>query len=144
MKKILIDFKKCTGCRQCETACSASHYNGEVNPQKSRIRIFVDEDNSIFHPVISGPFTNAECTSKGIVYIDGKPYDECTICRAVCPGRPWFWEPETNIPLKCDFCGDPPDPQCVAICAHGALQLIDDSGFEKQIDSKENQTAAGS
>ena len=144
MKKILIDFKKCTGCRQCETACSASHYNGEVNPQKSRIRIFVDEDNSIFHPVISGPFTNAECTTKSIVYIDGKPYDECTICRASCPGRPWFWEPETNIPLKCDFCGDPPDPQCVAICAHGALKLIDDSGFEKQIDSEDKQTAAGS
>jgi benzoyl-CoA reductase subunit BamC len=103
-----------------------------VNPQKSRIRIFLDEDHAIFHPVISGPFTNAECTSKNIILLEGVQYDECTVCRASCPGRPWFFEPETKIALKCDFCGDPPDPQCVAICAHGALQLIDDEEDEKK------------
>jgi len=126
MKKILVDHTKCTGCRQCETICSAIHYEGEVNPGKSRIRIFIDDDNSVFHPVIAGPFTNAECTAKSIINVDGVEYDECTICRASCPGRTWFFEPETNIALKCDFCGDPPDPQCVAICAHEALKLIDD------------------
>jgi benzoyl-CoA reductase subunit BamC len=102
-----------------------------VNPQKSRIRIFLDEDHAIFHPVISGPFTNAECTSKNIILLEGVQYDECTVCRASCPGRPWFFEPETKIALKCDFCGDPPDPQCVAICAHGALQMIDDEEEKK-------------
>ncbi len=131
MKKILVDYTKCTGCRQCETACSANHYEGETNPAKSRIRIFIDEENALFHPVISGPFTNAECTSKNVININGIEYDECTICRASCPGRPWFFEPGTNIALKCDFCGDPPDPQCVAICAHGALQLIDDLGISR-------------
>ena len=131
MKQILVDYKKCTGCRQCETACSAHHYEGEVNPRKSRIRVFIDEENCVFHPVISGPFTNAECTSKNIVTIHGVEYSECSLCRASCPGRPWFFEPETNIALKCDFCGDPPDPQCVAICSHGALQLVDDLGIPK-------------
>jgi Fe-S-cluster-containing dehydrogenase component len=131
MKRLMIDHTKCTGCRQCETACSAFHYEGEVNPQKSRIRIFLDEDHAIFHPVISGPFTNAECTSKNIIHLEGVEYDECTVCRASCPGRPWFFEPETKIALKCDFCGDPPDPQCVTICAHGALQMIDDEEEKK-------------
>jgi Fe-S-cluster-containing hydrogenase component 2 len=137
MKKILIDHKKCTGCRQCETACSAAHYEGEVNPQKSRIRIFLDEENSVFHPVISGPFANAECTSRNVISIEGVQYDECTVCRASCPSRPWFFEPETNIALKCDFCGDPPDPQCVAICAHGALMLVDEPGIEAVCKRKE-------
>ena len=132
MKRLQINHTKCTGCRQCETACSAFHYEGEVNPQKSRIRIFLDEDHAVFHPVISGPFTNAECTSKNIILLEGVQYDECTVCRASCPGRPWFFEPETRIALKCDFCGDPPDPQCVAICAHGALMLIDDEEDEKK------------
>ena len=131
MKRLQINHTKCTGCRQCETACSAFHYEGEVNPQKSRIRIFLDEDHAIFHPVISGPFTNAECTSKNIILLEGVQYDECTVCRASCPGRPWFFEPETKIALKCDFCGDPPNPQCVAICAHGALMLIDDEDEKK-------------
>ena len=132
MKRLQINHTKCTGCRQCETACSAFHYEGEVNPQKSRIRIFLDEDHAVFHPVISGPFTNAECTSKNIILLEGVQYDECTVCRASCPGRPWFFEPETKIALKRDFCGDPPDPQCVAICAHGALMLIDDEEDEKK------------
>ena len=131
MKRLQINHTKCTGCRQCETACSAFHYEGEVNPQKSRIRIFLDEDHAVFHPVISGPFTNAECTSKNIILLEGVQYDECTVCRASCPGRPWFFEPETKIALKCDFCGDPPNPQCVAICAHGALMLIDDEDEKK-------------
>ncbi len=136
MKKILVDYTKCTGCRQCETACSAAHYDGEVNPLKSRIRIFIDEPTVTFHPVISGPFTNAECTSKNVINIGGQEFDECTVCRASCPGRPWFFEPDTNIALKCDFCGDPPDPQCVAICAHGALQLVDDLGVHRAAKKK--------
>jgi len=123
MKKIVIDYGRCTGCRHCEAACSLKHYENEVNPKKSRIRVFMDEDR--FFPVISGPFTEAECTSKNIVFIEGKEYDECTICRASCPSRPWFREPDTDVALKCDFCGDPPDPQCVKVCASNALTLID-------------------
>ena len=131
MKKIHVDYKKCTGCRLCETACSENHYDCEVNPKKSRIRVFSDDDNGIYFPIIAGPFTNAECTSKNVVEIEGIEYDTCTMCRSSCPGRPWFWEPDTKIPLKCDFCGDPPDPQCVAVCPSGALLLVDDLGISK-------------
>jgi Fe-S-cluster-containing hydrogenase component 2 len=123
MKRIRIDHSKCTGCRHCEAACSLHHYVNVVNPKKSRIRIF--EEGNIFFPVIAGPFTEAECTAKSHVIIDGTEYDECTLCRASCPHRPWFREPETDIALKCDFCGDPPDPSCVKWCATEALTLVD-------------------
>jgi benzoyl-CoA reductase subunit BamC len=125
MKKIKIDQQKCTGCRNCETACSLNHCEDTVNPQKSRIRVYMDEEKDIFYPLIAGPFTEAECTSKLVVNIDGKDHDECTLCRASCPSRPWFKEPDTHVSLKCDFCGDPPDPQCVQICTSGALSLVE-------------------
>ena len=123
--RIKIDHKKCTGCADCETACSIKHYENEINPKKSRIRVFVDDEEHRFFPVISGPTTTAECTSKFDVVIEGQEYDECTLCRVACPSRPWFIEPDTGVALKCDFCGDPPDPHCVKVCDSGALSLVE-------------------
>ncbi|MFA4837219.1 MAG: hypothetical protein WC749_14280 [Dehalococcoidia bacterium] len=123
MTRIRIDYGKCTGCHHCETACSLSHLENIVNPKRSRIRVFTKGDT--FCPVIAGPFTDAECTSKLSVIIDGQEYDECTICRASCPVKPVFKEPDNGIPLKCDMCGEPPNPQCVKWCASGALTLIE-------------------
>ena len=45
--------------------------------------------------------------------IDGKEYDECGFCRAACPSRDLFKEPDSGLPLKCDMCeeneeGEPP------------------------------------
>lgn len=123
MVRLKIDHGKCTGCHDCETACSIQHYDNEVNPKQSRIRIFVDEEEQVFFPVIAGPATEAECTSKYDMLMQGKHYDECTLCRASCPSRTWFIEPDTGIHLKCDFCGTPPDPHCVKVCESGALAL---------------------
>ncbi len=36
--------------------------------------------------------------------IDGKEYDECGFCRASCPSRDAFKEPDSGLPLKCDMC----------------------------------------
>ncbi len=124
MSRILIDHDKCTGCRHCEAACSLHHYENEVNSKKSRIRIF--SEGETFFPVIAGPPAEAECTSKYSIVMFGEVYDECSLCRASCPTRTWFREPGTDIALKCDFCGDPPDPRCVAVCASDALTLVDE------------------
>ena len=125
MIRIQIDHNKCTGCQYCETACSRKHYANEVNPKKSRIRVFEDEEKQRFFPIIAGPTTTAECTSKFDVVIAEQQYDDCTLCRASCPSRPWFTEPDTGIALKCDFCGDPPDPHCVKVCEKGALSIVE-------------------
>ena len=50
--RIKIDHGKCTGCQDCEAACSMKHYENEVNPKKSRIRVFEDEEEQRFFPVI--------------------------------------------------------------------------------------------
>lgn len=123
MKRILIDRKKCTGCRHCEVACSLKHYENEISAKKSRIRIYMRGER--FSPVIAGPPAEAECTCKNYIVEGEQQQDECILCRVSCPTRPWFREPETDIALKCDFCGDPPDPSCVKVCSNGALTLIE-------------------
>ena len=76
-------------------------------------------------PVIAGPYTEASCNSKETLVVDGVEVSACVVCRASCPVKSVYKEPDTAIPLKCDFCGDPPDPQCVKWCAPNALTLVE-------------------
>jgi len=123
MQKIKIDHKKCTGCRHCETACSLNHVPNTTNPRRARIRVF--QEGNLYFPVIAGPFVDAACTSKNQIVVGDETYDFCLLCRASCPEKPFFVEAETEIPLKCDFCGIPPNPSCVRICNSGALELVE-------------------
>ncbi|OEU84784.1 MAG: hypothetical protein BA865_10275 [Desulfobacterales bacterium S5133MH4] len=104
-------------------ACSLSHA-AVANPRRARIRVF--HEGNIFFPVIAGPFVDAACTSKLDIRIGDQVYDMCLLCRASCPQKSFFIEAETGFPLKCDFCGIPPNPSCVRWCNSGALELIDD------------------
>jgi len=123
MKRIKIDPSKCTGCRHCEAACSIHHVTCKVNPRKARIRVVKDKNQYI--PVIAGPFTDASCNAKNFIVMNGEVHDLCIICRASCPIKPLFKDPEGDLPLKCDFCGEPPSPSCVKWCNSGALELVD-------------------
>ena len=130
VKTIRINADKCTGCRFCEAICSAFHAEpkyGVINPKASRIRVFHDEENAVFLPVMAGPYTEAECSGRHVVEIKGKEYDECSFCRASCPARDLFKEPDTGIPLKCDMCGEPmpPEPLCVKWCLSDALTYVE-------------------
>ena len=125
--RIKIDHTKCTGCKLCEVACSLQHTEA-INPWRSRIRVFIGEDFCL--PVIAGPYTEAACNAKGIVMVDGMEMDGCVVCRASCPVKTAFKEPDTAIPLKCDFCGDPPDPQCVLWCEADALTIVEEQSNE--------------
>jgi benzoyl-CoA reductase subunit BamC len=120
--RIKIDHSQCTGCKLCEVACSLKH-TGAINPWRSRIRVFSFEEFCI--PVIAGPYTEAACNSKDNMFMEGKEIDGCVPCRASCPTKSTFKEPDTAIPLKCDFCGDPPDPECVKWCEPDALTMVE-------------------
>ena len=127
VKKIKVDLDKCIGCRACEVACSAFHANpkySSINPARSRIRMVIDELNDVYVPVRAGGYTKAECMGRDKYTIDGKEYDECGFCRASCPSRELFKEPDSGLPLKCDMCEDDPpqkEPLCVQVCRHDAL-----------------------
>ena len=127
IKTIKIDVDKCNGCRACEVACSLFHANPRYssnNPARSRIRVIRDVVKDIYVPVFAGEYTPAECMGRDKYVIDGKEYDECAFCRASCPSRDIFKEPDSGLPLKCDMCeSDPPleEPMCVQWCIADAL-----------------------
>ena len=127
VKVIKIDVDKCNGCRACEVICSAFHATPKYssnNPARSRIRLVRDPLKDVFLPVYAGEYTPAECMGRDKYIIDGKEYSECDFCRAACPSREIFKEPDSGLPLKCDMCeSDPPlaEPMCVQWCLNDAL-----------------------
>jgi benzoyl-CoA reductase subunit BamC len=78
----------------------------------------------IYVPVYAGEYTAAECMGRDKYVVDGKQYDECAFCRASCPSRDLFKEPDSGLPLKCDMCESDPTlekPLCVQWCLVEAL-----------------------
>lgn len=147
IKTIKVDVDKCNGCRACETICSAFHavprYSSN-NPARSRIRVLHEALKDIYIPVYAGEYTAAECTGRDKYTIDGKEYAECGFCRASCPSRDIFKEPDSGLPLKCDMCeSDPPlaEPKCVQWCITDALTYEErEEEVEEEEKSEEMET----
>ena len=140
IKTIRIDVDKCNGCRACEVICSASHalpkYSSN-NPARSRIRVIREPLRDIYVPVLAGEYTEAECAGRDKYTIDGKEYEECAFCRASCPSRAEFKEPDSGLPLKCDMCEDEEGgPLCVQWCLDEALIYEE---REEDVDEQEEQ-----
>ena len=140
VKEIIADIDKCTGCRACEMACSAFHAKprySSINPARSRIRVVADEINDEYVPVRAGNFTRSECDGRHFYQLHGKQYSECSFCRASCPSRDFFIEPDSGLPLKCDMCEDEPplaEPLCVTVCQPGCLTYE-----ERQLETAVNE-----
>jgi benzoyl-CoA reductase subunit BamC len=127
VKTIKVDVDKCNGCRACEVACSAFHaapkYSSN-NPARSRVRVIREPLKDIYLPVYAGEHAKSECMGRDQYTIDGKEYEECAFCRASCPSRDLFKEPDSGLPLKCDMCESDPslsEPLCVQWCLTDAL-----------------------
>jgi benzoyl-CoA reductase subunit BamC len=142
VKTIKIDLDKCNGCRACEMICSAFHASPKYssnNPARSRIRLIRDPIRDVYVPVYAGEYTPAECMGRDKYVIDGKEYDECGFCRAACPSRDIFKEPDSGLPLKCDMCEcDPAEekPLCVQWCITDALSYEE---REEEVEEEEKQ-----
>ncbi len=142
IKEIKVDISKCTGCRSCEMACSAFHAVpkfSSLNPARARIRVFMDEVRDLYVPIRAGGYTKAECNGRDLYIINGKEYSECAFCRASCPSRDYFKEPDSGFPLKCDMCeSDPPlsEPMCVRMCRFDALTYEE---REEKVEEKKKQ-----
>lgn len=127
IKTIRIDVDKCNGCRACEMICSAFHAAeryGSVNPARARIRVIHEPLRDLYFPVFAGDYAQAECAGRDKYIINGKEFDECALCRASCPSRDVFKEPDSGLPLRCDMCEEDPsleEPLCVQWCHSDAL-----------------------
>ena len=143
IKTIKVDADKCNGCRSCEVACSSFHAEpkySSINPAKSRIHVIHDRLRDIWLPVFAGEYTPAECMGRDVYVIDGKEYNECAFCRAACPSRELFKDPDSGLPLRCDMCEGEDKPLCVQWCLNDVLVYEErEEEVEEQQDMAELQ-----
>jgi Fe-S-cluster-containing dehydrogenase component len=113
LKMVLVDYAKCTGCRTCETACSARNWPASVggkelpglgNPRYANIRVHS------FNPDVDVPNVCAMCAD--------------TPCAKACPvdpdpktGRRALYRDQTSLTMRND-----PDRcigcrSCARVCA---------------------------
>ncbi len=129
-KSLVINADKCTGCLQCEMACSLEH-EGIFNPARSRIKVFEFE-----HGRRSVPYTCTQCEaawclkacptrairddeSLGAKLLDEALCVGCKACTIACPyGTINFHVPSGKV-AKCDLCDG--DPQCAQACPTDAI-----------------------
>ncbi len=148
IKTITVDLEKCNGCRACEVICAAFHATpkyGTGNPARSRIRLINQPVKDIYLPILAGQYTPAECPGRTRYTDSGKEFEECDYCRAVCPSRDLFKEPDSGLPVICDMCeSDPPlaKPVCVQWCLNDAL-IYEEREEEVEESAKLDEMQAG-
>ncbi len=133
-KALHIDPGKCTGCLQCEMACSYEN-EGVFNPAKSRIKVFTFHYEGRFVPYtctqcdeawcmkacpVDAIVLNADTGSKDVL-------DEvcvgCKVCTIACPFGTINYNASSGKVIKCDLCGG--DPKCAEACPTQAITYID-------------------
>ena len=130
LRSLHISPSKCTGCLQCEMACSYEH-TGSFNPARSRIKIF-----EIDHGIRSVPYTCTQCSDAwcmqacptgaitrsaetGAVEVTDDKCVGCKVCTIACPYGTINYNQDTGKVTKCDLCGG--DPQCAKACPTDAI-----------------------
>lgn len=143
IKTVKIKADQCNGCRACEIICSAFHASppySSINPARSRIRVVRYPLDDIWVPVFAGEYAFAECMGRDKYIIDGKEYEECAFCRAACPSRDVFKEPNSGLPLRCDMCEGEDKPLCVEQCLNDVLifeereEEVDEQVYPQELD----------
>ena len=133
-KALHIDPAKCTGCLQCEMACSYEH-TGVIDPSKSRIEVFDFE-----HEGRKVPYTCTQCTEAWC--LNSCPVDAiridlttgakmvfedtcvgCKVCTIACPFGTINYNQDTGKVQKCDLCEG--NPACASACPTGAITYVD-------------------
>ncbi len=144
MARVSVDTRKCTGCHQCEIACSAWH-EGQFRPSLARLRVEADPASGKVRAFACTQDRCGKCRDacpEGAIKTRSVPVkvssgtiqctvlvvepDECTgcgVCVDVCPLKVIFLHPDTGKAVKCDLCDG--EPQCVLACQNPLVQAVE-------------------
>ena len=134
VQALQIHPEKCTGCKQCELACSWVQ-TGAFQPSRSVIRVHVFDEQASFAPYtcfqcdeawcmqacpVEAIVINAQTGSKDVL-------DDvcvgCKVCTIACPFGTVNYNSASGKVVKCDLCGG--DPWCAKACPTGAITYVD-------------------
>ena len=110
LRALQIEPEKCTGCLQCELACSYQA-EGVFNPAKSRIKVFTFHEEGRFVP-----YTCTQCSEAWCMHA-------CPVEAIACPFGTVNYNQDTKVVYKCDLCGG--DPECAKACPTAAITYVD-------------------
>ncbi len=127
---LLIEPALCTGCRQCELACSWVQ-TGCFAPAKSMIRVHAFDEQASFAPYVCLQCDEAWCMQ--VCPVNAIDVDErsgakivldevcagCKLCVIACPFGTIFFDKGGDVAAKCDMCAG--DPACAHACPTGAI-----------------------
>lgn len=124
--------QKCTGCMQCELACSWVQ-TGSFQPSQSFIRVNVFDEEASYAPYTCVQCDEAYCMNvcpTNAIGIDARTGAKviredacigCHLCTISCPFGTVFTTPTTSKAAKCNLCGG--EPACVTACPTYAIEF---------------------
>ncbi len=151
-RSLHIEPLKCTGCLQCEMACSY-HAEGAFNPSRSRIKVFTFHEAGRFAPYTCTQCDEAWCMhacpveaittdlDTGAKVVSESKCVGCKVCTIACPFGTINYHHVSGKVVKCDLCGG--DPECAKACPTDAITWIDAdwTGLERMRASAEKSLA---
>ena len=130
LESLHIDPDKCTGCKQCELACSWVQ-TGTFQPSKSVIRVHIFDEQASFAPYACFQCDETWCAhacpvnaidfdeQTGSVVVIDEVCVGCKLCVIACPFGTIFYDQHSQTATKCDLCAG--DPACAHACPTGAI-----------------------
>ncbi len=150
MKEILIDVKRCLGCKSCELACAVGHsatkslFAAISEARKPKKRVYVEQGNQLNFPVQCRHCEEPACVracmagalikdkQSGIVQHNQARCVGCWMCVMVCPFGAISQDKQGRVITKCDRCADDQNPKCVDACPTGAIKYVPVDDFSKE------------
>jgi anaerobic carbon-monoxide dehydrogenase iron sulfur subunit len=132
LRALQIHPEKCTGCKQCELACSWVQV-GQFQPARSLIRVQVYDEQASY-----APYTCFQCDEAWCMHacpVNAIDVDEatgakivldevcvgCKLCVIACPFGTIFYDGAQDTAAKCDLCAG--DPACAHACPTAAITV---------------------
>jgi Fe-S-cluster-containing hydrogenase component 2 len=129
--RLVINAEKCAGCRSCQVACSAGHYQ-VYSLTLSRIHIVKFEDKGTDIPLVCLQCADPPCAiacpvqalrkdpATEATLLDEGKCTGCGLCMSACPYSAVFRDTDGRA-LICDLCGG--SPRCAEVCTTGAIEI---------------------